>query len=42
MVGVWRSWYVLYDGHGTRYTTAAERIVWRSPYNEQDDEKGGR
>ena len=42
MVRVWRLWYVLCDGHGTRYTTAVERIVWWLPYSGQGDEKGGR
>lgn len=42
MVRVWRLWYVLCDGRRTHCTAAVERVVWRSPYNEQDDEKGGR
>lgn len=42
MVRVWRLWYVLCDGRRTHRTAAVERIVGRLPYNEQDDEKGGR
>ena len=41
MVRVWRLWYVLCDGRSTHCITAAARIVRRSPYTMQKDEKGG-